>query len=146
MEKEEKLLEQMQREKEELKAKSLFILRVIGKDVGVKSPTSMRKDALIEDIIAIKYLGKTPHYATTGRKGKLDVDSFIDTAKKISADGKKSISEEEAEALRLSVPKVTAQIASKLPRTMFDMMKKQLKANINDEIDKIFENYLMREI
>ena len=53
--------------REELRLKPIYELRVVGRDVGVKSPTSCNKDTLIEKILAVVSGKEKPFFTQKGR-------------------------------------------------------------------------------
>lgn len=57
----------MQYTKEELTEFNLYSLRELGREIGVKAPTSLRKAELIENILNVQS-GKTPPHVT--KKGR----------------------------------------------------------------------------
>ena len=57
----------MQYTKEELTEFNLYSLRELGREIGVKAPTSLKKAELIENILNVQS-GKTPPYVT--KKGR----------------------------------------------------------------------------
>ena len=54
--------------REELSKCCLFTLRQIGREIGVKSPTSLTKNALIEQIIKVDNGEIKPYFSKVGRK------------------------------------------------------------------------------
>ena len=54
--------------KSELMHKSLYELRIIGRKLGVKSVTTLKKNELIENIIDISTGDKKPIFTKQGRK------------------------------------------------------------------------------
>ena len=55
-------------EKTVLQSTSLLCLREIGKKIGVRAPTSLKKDVLIENIIDIQEHRVAPYFSNFGRK------------------------------------------------------------------------------
>lgn len=92
----------MEYEKEELLKINIHSLRTIGREMGVRAPTALRKSVLVEEILDIHYRRKKPcQPPKTGRpvgvcvenlnnvkdyiEGKqqlLDIDNIIKNAKK----------------------------------------------------------------
>lgn len=54
--------------KELLEVTPLQDLRNIGKEIGVKSPTSLRKDVLIQNILDVQENRIQPYFSNKGRK------------------------------------------------------------------------------
>lgn len=57
----------MEYTKKQLEEFSIHDLRVIGRNVGVKAPTAMRKDQLIQAILSIKSGCGKPSFSGRGR-------------------------------------------------------------------------------
>jgi hypothetical protein len=53
--------------KQELEGCSIYALRIIGKDLGVKKACALRKKNLIEDILAVQSGEKEPFFSKSGR-------------------------------------------------------------------------------
>ena len=65
--------------KEELESMSLAVLRAIGREIGVKAPASLKKERLIEDIMAIQagtLRPVAPSSVGAPPKSKIDVSMY----------------------------------------------------------------------
>lgn len=82
---------------EELLQKPLYELRLIGREIGVKSPTSLTKKELVEKIIEIKKGKQKPVFSKKGRPSYIvcDMDKLnkkvLDKIDKILENAKKEI-------------------------------------------------------
>lgn len=86
--------------KERLKEYTIYALREIGKKLGVKSPTSLNKQQLIEQIIGVSNGTITPTTTVKGRpskKNSLSANQNKDLEKKID----KCFSDFKAELLKI---------------------------------------------
>lgn len=54
---------------------NLHDLRVLGAQIGVKAPSTLKKEQLIKEIIAVERGEKSPHFSNRGRRRK-DMFSF----------------------------------------------------------------------
>ena len=69
--------------KSELSQKSLFELRILGRKVGVKSVSTLKKGDLIQNILDISNGSKQPIFNNRGRK------PYIKNTSKIAIDAEK---------------------------------------------------------
>ena len=53
--------------RESLKMTNIYMLRLIGRELGVKSVTNLIKAELIEEILAVSRGEKEPHHSKVGR-------------------------------------------------------------------------------
>ena len=131
------LSERIARERLELQKLSVHILRAMGRERGVRTPTTKRKAEIIEEIIAIKYMGKEPYFSPYGRKKNFDLSAIPE------GEEGKVVSVKE---LDKAVYEAAAKLAARLPKEVVLIMKQQLKSGINELIDKIIDNYLIQEL
>lgn len=131
------VLEKMARERLELQKLSVHILRAMGRDCGVRTPTTKRKAEIIEEIIAIKHMGQKPYFSPYGRKKNFDLSAMPE------GEEGKVVSVQE---LDKAVCEAAAKLAARLPKEVVLIMKQQLKSGINELIDKIIDNYLIQAL
>jgi hypothetical protein len=62
--------------RKELSKLSHYELRNLGRQIGVKSPSTIRKDEVIDNIIAIYKGKKKPHFTNLGRPAIKQNNSF----------------------------------------------------------------------
>lgn len=68
-------------ERETLKRAHLYDLRRMGREVGVKAPAALKKNELINQILAVKRGEIPPHFTNKGRMPK-PTDSVVSSYKK----------------------------------------------------------------
>lgn len=68
--------------KEKLNETVLAVVRELGRQIGVRSPSNKKKEELIEDILAIYNGDQAPDFSSSKKgappKGKVDISDFID--------------------------------------------------------------------
>lgn len=142
MESKEEILEQAAKKRLELEKMSVHILRAIGRECGVRTPTTKRKTEIINEIIAITFMGQQPYYSPYGRKKNFDLSAVAkEEEKEKSSEEKKILSEDE---LNKAVREAAAKLVARLPREVVLLMKQRLKSEINAVVDKIIDNYLIQ--
>jgi hypothetical protein len=73
------LVKKMKYTKEQLQAKNLYALRGIGREIGVRAPSSLTKGVLIENILRVQAGIDKPFFSKSGRPS---LDGKFTTKKK----------------------------------------------------------------
>ncbi len=109
--------------REELNSLSVYTLRGMGRKIGVKKPTALKKGDLIQEILDIKCGKKQPYFTNMGRRTK---DYEIGDIEKV-------IKEREEQIEKLKFKKRDKE---KLLLRIFEV-KQQIDCLLNDLIDEI---------
>ena len=67
--------------KQDLERKNIYSLRVIGREIGVRAPSALKKQNLIENILSVQSGKIVPHFAKSGRPS-MDIEQIERKEKK----------------------------------------------------------------
>ncbi len=67
--------------KKQLQSTNYFDLRTFAREIGVKNPTALKKENLINEIIKVQNGEVMPHRTTKGRPAKKTIDTLNDKLK-----------------------------------------------------------------
>ena len=113
-----------------LKKENLYVLRELGRKLGVKSPTCKNKDDLIKDIIAVSKGEISPHVQLKGRPALQSemVDFGVSVKPKLKVESDKVVIDKEFE------DKLTLLIRKVLKEEIIELLNSYLKYLKNESI------------
>lgn len=128
----------------ELNRLSIHVLRALAREVGVKAPTKMLKEEIIENIIAIKNNEKEPVPVNNqGRPANKNTEIFLRNLPQSIKDFceiKPNVNREKTSANGFSDERDEEIFEQKLLR-----IKSSIKKQINEAVDDVFNAYLSSE-
>ena len=128
----------------ELNRLSIHVLRALAREVGVKAPTKMLKEEIIENIIAIKNNEKEPVPVNNqGRPANKNTEIFLRNLPQSIKDFceiKPNVNREKKSANGFSDERDEEIFEQKLLR-----IKSSIKKQINEAVDDVFNAYLSSE-
>ena len=128
----------------ELNRLSIHVLRALAREVGVKAPTKMLKEEIIENIIAIKNNEKEPVPVNNqGRPANKNTEIFLRNLPQSIKDFceiKPNVNREKTSANGFSDERDEEIFEQKLLR-----INSSIKKQINEAVDDVFNAYLSSE-